>query len=121
MLHAGTRADHRVDGRQASLLDFYLDVADQLNTKVFLWGALVQALVLELGDGNLFLLQELAEKTTDNRLLRSALVEALVRFGEGNKPQAIKFIQELIGELHPPRNLFVEFTRLLRPIREEAL
>jgi hypothetical protein len=104
------------------LIDFYNDVANQLNTKVFLWGALVQSLVLELNEGNISLLKSLAEKTTDNRLLRSALVEALVRFGEGNRDKAKEFIIELIGQLTPPpRNFFSELARLLRPAREQAL
>jgi hypothetical protein len=114
-----TRAVYQSANKQTSLLDFYSDVAGQLNTKVFLWGALVQALILELGDGNLPLLKGLAEKTTDNRLLRSALVEALVRFGEENRSQAEKYIQELIGELHSPKSFFVELSRLLRPVRDE--
>ena len=114
-----TSAVYQSDKRQTSLLDFYTDVAGQLNTKVFLWGALVQALVLELNDGNLLLLKGLAEQTKDNRLLRSALVEALVRFGEGNRSQTEKFIQELIGDLHPPKSFFVELARLLRPVRDD--
>ena len=88
MIAKETDAMYQADSKHESLLDFYSDVATQLNTKVFLWGALVQALVLELNDGNLSILKGLAEQTTDNRLLRSALVEALVRFGEGNKEKA---------------------------------
>lgn len=116
MIHEGTTATE-----QSSLLDFYSDVADQLNTKIFLWGALVQSLVLELKDGNLFVVKELAEKTTDNRLLRSALVETIVRFGEENREQTEKFIYDLVGQLTPPpKNFFVELSRLLRPIRDDV-
>ena len=122
MINQRTGEIYQVGQEQASLLDFYSDVARQLNTKVFLWGALVQALVLELKDGNLFLVKSLAEKTTDNRLLRSALMEALVRFGEGDQEKAKNFIIELIGKLTPPpKNFFVELIRLLRPVRNEDL
>ena len=117
MINTKTETLHPVD----RTLDFYSDVADQLNTKVFLWGALVQALVLELKEGNTSLLKGLAENTTDNRLLRSALVEALVRFGEEDRKRAETFILKLIGQLTPPpKNFFVELVRLLRPVREET-
>ena len=106
----------------ANKIDLYSDVAESLNVKVFLWGALVQALVLELKDGNISLVEILAGKTTDNHLLRSALVETLVRFGEGNKEKAKEFILRLLGQLTPPPgNFFVELWRLLRPIRDESL
>ena len=70
--------------------------------KVFLWGGSVQALVLELKDGDISLLEVLARKTTDNHLLRSALVETMVRFGEGNREKAKEFIMQLLGQLTPP-------------------
>src|SRR6185369_14652426 len=121
MINEGIGAYHQPAKDLASLLDFYSDVASQLNTKVFLWGALVQALVMELRDGNISLIKGLGETASDNRLLRSALVEALVRFGEGNKEKAKEFILELIGQLTPPpKNVFVELFRLLRPIQENT-
>lgn len=118
----GGRRLYQAAREQLSLLDFYGDVAKQLNIKVFLWGAMVQALALELNDGNLSLVKGLAEQTSDNRLLRAALVEALVRFGEGNRRHAETFVLELIGQLTPPpRNVFAELARLLQPAREDAL
>ncbi len=120
----GGRRLYQAAKESAKGSDFYSDVAEQLNVKIFLWGALVQSLVLELKDGNLSLLAVLAEKTTDNRLLRSALVEAMVRFGEGDKERerAGEYIVQLLGQLTlPPRNFFVELWRLLRPVREESL
>jgi len=99
---------------------FYTDVANQLNKKVFLWGALVQAMVLELKDDNPSLLGVLAEKTAENRLLRSALVEALVRFGEGDQARTEGFIAALVGQLAPPpRTIFGELWRLLRPVKND--
>ena len=122
MINAKADRLYQAAKEQTQLLDFYRDVAGQLNTKVFLWGALVQALVLELNDGNLSLLKGLAEKTSDNRLLRSALVEALVRFGEVNTQKAKEFILELIGQLtSSPKNVVVELVRLLRPMRDDTL
>ena len=121
MTNTRTETFYQADRQQFALLDFYSKVADQLNTRVFLWGALVQALVLELKDGHLTLLKGLAAKTTDNRLLRSALVEALVRFGEEDRERAETFILELIGQLTPPpKNFFEELARLRRPAEEEA-
>lgn len=121
MINTDAETLYQRDRNPTHLLDFYSDVANQLNTKVFLWGALVQALVLELKDSNISLLKGLSEKTTKNRLLRSALVEALVRFGEENQSQAEKFILELVGNLTPPpKNFFVELVHLLRPVAEET-
>jgi hypothetical protein len=114
-----------VGPEQGDLLYFYLDVADQLHTKIFLWGALVQALVLELKVGNLLLVQGLVEKAPNNRLLRSALVEALVHFGEGNRKKAEEFIQALVGQLTPlPKSFFSELARLrsaLWPVQDEDM
>lgn len=102
-------------------VDIYLAAAEHLNAKVFLWGALVQALVLELKDGNISSLNLLAGKTAENRLLRSALVEVLVRFGEGEAKKAKDAILQLVGQLTPaPANFFAELWYLLRPVKDEV-
>ena len=93
----GGRRLYQAAKESANKIDLYSDIAGRLNVKVFLWGALVQALVLELKDGNISLVEILAGKTTDNHLLRSALVETLVRFGEDNREKAKEFICSCLG------------------------
>ncbi|MCX6911788.1 MAG: hypothetical protein NT167_01800 [Verrucomicrobia bacterium] len=99
----------------------YLRVASALPDHVFLWGALVQALIRELQGGNLSLLASLTSESERNRLLRSALVTALVRFSEDHRDKIHRFLQDLIGDLTPlPRTFLGQVWRLVRTTRGTA-
>ncbi len=116
----GGRRLHQAAGEATSRAEFYAGISSHLNAKIFLWGALVQALVQELKEDNFSLISILAANVEDNHLQRSAIVEALVRFGELDRTKAQKMVMEMIGELTPPPgNFFVELWRLLRPMRDD--
>ncbi len=66
---------------------------------IYLWGALVQALVRELEGGNLPVIAALAPHAEHNPLLRNALVIALVRFGEDHQADVRAGVKALLGPL----------------------
>ena len=68
-----------------------------LPERIYLWGALVQALVRELESGNQAVIGVLAPRAENNPLLCSALVNALVRFGEDHLDQVRQFLTTLTG------------------------
>jgi hypothetical protein len=97
----------------------YEEVILALPSNLFLWGALVQALTLELAQDNVPAFVALVPKGGQDRLLRNVLVTALTNLGEANLSKAEAVIGELIGPpAPPPRTFFGELWRLLRPARE---
>ncbi len=85
---------------------------------VYLWGALVQALVRELADGNLPVVAALAPRAENNPLLRNALVTALVRFGEDHQADVRASVQALLGPLTAgPASNLARIWQMLRPQR----
>jgi hypothetical protein len=111
----------RIGGTAPSQVDFYEEVIAALPDSLFLWGALVQALTLELINGNFSLFADLAAKNEQDRLRRHALVSVITQFGEQYRERADAFLWELIGPLTPPPRTFLDaLWRLLRPVEDAA-
>jgi hypothetical protein len=85
----------------------YAPVITALPDHVYLWGALVQALIRELRGGNMQIVASLAPDAERNRYLRSALVSALVRFGNDHKEDVHSFLFKLTGSTPAPARSFL--------------
>lgn len=104
-----------------SQMAFYQNVAKALPDRLFLWGALVEALARELQQGKQDLFTALIPEYEHNPLLENAMAEALVRFGERDRDRAEQLIKALIGQLiPPPGNILKGVWRLLRPVKDSS-
>lgn len=98
----------------------YKKVGSVLGDCLFLWGALVYAITLDLleGDGEK-VFDSLVPGARDNPLLRSVLITAMTRFGEKDFDAASECVKRLAGELTPlPRNIFEALWRLVPLTRD---
>jgi hypothetical protein len=91
---------------------YYRDISDSLATKPYLWGVLKNAFFNELKNGNTQLLHQLAKSiSSDDRLLRSAIVYSIVEYNEVDSEAVSKLVHNMIQPLYGPAHNIIEVAK----------